>query len=212
MGYPAALAYASIFMLSVEIQHLTILRAPASLFFHYLDDLFAIPPHQTVQAAVEEPLLTKCPVRFTDQHAGSAGELCWWSDSYNSPLQGHQLVPYIHPSSSHPGHTWRAIPPGEFARVSRAASDTFTASQLHHFLADRLIDQGYPRNIVFRALAPRRNRKPHALSGNRPMPLALEYHPSLQSHSPALGAMWPRPPLPSSSRDLEEGQTPIGIC
>ena len=170
------------------MQHLTILRAPASLFFRYLDDLFAIPPHQTVQAAVEEPLLTKCPVRFTDQHAASAGELCWWSDSYNSPLQGHQLV-HLHPPLVQP--PWPHVarhppPPREFTRISRAASDTFTASQLHHFLADRLIDQGYPRNIVFRALAPQRNRKPQLCLGIDQCP----WHLSTTLRSRVIHQLW----------------------
>ena len=147
MGSPVAPAYASIFMLRIELLHLTILKASATIFCRYLDDLFAILPKQPVQAAVTEPQTSGCPVSFT---TAQDPERCVMLDLQLSRVGGQlstslhfkatNRFTYIHPTSNHPAHTQRAIALGEFARASQAASDIFTARQLLRFLGDRLLN------------------------------------------------------------------------
>ena len=43
---------------------------------------------------------------------------------------------YVHPTSSHPAHTWPAVAIGELTRADRAASSTLASRSTKAFLLD----------------------------------------------------------------------------
>ena len=146
MGSPAAVVYANIFMFKVEQSHLANLIASSRLYTRFIDDLFFI-VHDLQEAATTAASLNDRAahprVRWTHELSDTQAvmldlDIRLMDGKLETRLNFKKTnrFAYVHPTSSHPAHTWPAVAIGELTRADRAASSTLTSRSTKAFLLD----------------------------------------------------------------------------
>ena len=195
MGTKLAPSYANIFMGELEEKTLQASEHKPLLWVRFIDDIFVVWPHseqklhsfhehlnsfhENIQYTME---FSKEKIVFLDTWVKVLRNTLI-VELYTKPTDTHN---YLHFTSSHPKHTKRGGPYGQFLRVRRNC--TLESDYVKHSdqLKKHYLDRGYPESLIdnSREKALMRNRrelltpkKSHQESDNV-VPLVLTHHPS----------------------------------
>ena len=201
MGTRLAPSYANIFMGDLESQLLTQAPYEPFLWLRYIDDIFVIWTHGMEKLTEFHTFINNYhpTIKFTLEQSDK--EIVFLDtivkknttndrlivELYTKPTDTHN---YLHFKSSHPGHTKRGGPYGQFLRIRRNC--TLTEDYIKHSLImkQHYIKRGYPPDLVecSRIKALNQNRKtllnpPNVNSSQNKtttniVPLVLTHHPT----------------------------------
>ena len=196
MGTKLAPSYANIFMGELEEKTIESYDKEPLLWVRFIDDIFSIwthgveelhkyhehlnSYHESIKYTME---FSKEKITFLDTWVKKLKDKLI-VELYTKPTDTHN---YLHFTSSHPKHTKRAGPYGQFLRVRRNC--TLNSDYIKHSLKMKkhYVERGYPEQLIenSRLQALNRNRKEllepkthNKKSNENVVPLILTHHPS----------------------------------
>ena len=223
MGTRMAPSYANIFMGRLEHNLLQQVADKPSIWWRYIDDVFAIWPHgeESLITFLEEINLFHPTIRFTAEWSRESVTFLdtkvirngdsLVTDLFTKPTDTHQ---YLHRRSCHPSHCKKSIAFSQALRLRRICSRSTDYERHVQELKGYLIDRGYEGEEVQRQIDKATRIKREELLGSREKkieqvtPLVVTFHPDLPhlthilndyqcviSTSPRLSGALPKPPL-----------------
>ena len=210
MGTKMAVAFANIFMGKVETELLSRSTFKPLVWKRYIDDIFSLwdisreelkqfieqanNHHPTIKFTAE---ISETETTFLDTVVYKGNRFVTESVLHiRTHYKATETFQYTHFSSCHPPGVKRGFIKGEALRLLRTNSAKATFEEKNKHFESRLIERGYPKNLVQRTLSELifENRK-QALqqkpqTNKRILPFVMQYHPSVTNLKEILMENW----------------------
>ena len=223
MGTRMAPSYANIFMAKLETELLQSVSKRPMVWWRYIDDVFAIWPHdeESLQVFLNELNLFHSTIKFTAEWSRESVTFLdtrviregnrLITDLYTKPTDTHQ---YLHRHSCHPPHCKTSIAYSQALRIRRICSKESDYERRVGELKTYLVARGYNEAEVTRQIGKATEQKredlliPRIKNKEQVTPLVVTFHPDLPpltrilrnnqcviNTSPRLRGALPEPPL-----------------